>query len=267
MRKVAQAIICLFLGSLFSGTNLFAASARIVFPGQFLFDLQEATVEAWVLFDFNPEEVETGIWRATGAWFEFNIPKRENDLGSSFSIIYGLKGTGRRTPSGSACYMRIGFNIDGKEVPYPTLFDCTNWGKNNWHHIAVTWKEGRFLTVYVDGKKVVQQEYSWSIIRDIPSTAQIVIGCTGYLPVNAVAVDEIRISSIAREPSDLGFFHFPLKPDPETLLLENFESVSEKEGKLWTKPAVLSVFSDSTWFTITGGKIISGKTGQGFLLR
>ncbi len=263
MRKLPE----LFVFALLLATARVSAAAGIVFPGQFVFDLQEATVEAWVLFDFDPAEVETGIWQAKGAWFEFSIPKKENDLGSSFSIIYGLKGTGRRTPSGSACYMRVGFAIDGKEVPHPSLIDCTSWGKNNWHHVAVTWKEGRHLRVYVDGKQLVQQEYPWSIVRDIPSLAQVVIGFTGYLPVNAVAVDEVRISSIARDVEDLGFFQTPLRADPATLLLENFESVYEKEGKLWTKPAVVVVTSDKAEYPVIGGRIVPGKAGKGLLLR
>jgi len=245
---------------------LAAGSARIAFPGQLLFSLEEATVEAWVLFDFDPAQVETGIWRGMGAWFEFLVPKRENDLGASFTISYGLKATGRRTPSGSACYMRVGFSIEGKEVPHPSLLDCTSWGKNNWHHVAVTWKEGRYLTIYSDGKEVDKREYSWPIVRDIPSAAQVIIGFTGYLAKNALAVDEVRISSVARKPEELGFYQVPLKPDPATLLLENFEHIQEKEKKLYTSPEVMALFLAPGEYPIVGGKIIPGKSGKGFLL-
>ncbi|HPP11599.1 MAG TPA: hypothetical protein PKW42_02585 [bacterium] len=244
-----------------------AGSASIVFPGQFLFDLQEATVEAWVLFDFDPAQVETGIWQAMGAWFEFTAPSRENDLGASFSVIYGLKGTGRRTASGSACYQRVGFSIDGKEVPHPSFLDCTNWGKNNWHHVAVSWQDGRCLKIYFDGKEVDRREYPWSIVRDIPSCSRLVIGFTGYLAINGVAVDEVRISSVARKTEELGYFQVPLKPDPATLLLENFEAVAEKDGQRWTRPAVVAVTSAPAEYRLTGGKIIPGKAGHGFLLK
>ncbi|MCM8759529.1 MAG: LamG domain-containing protein [Candidatus Omnitrophica bacterium] len=223
-------------------------------------------MEAWVLFDFDPAQVETGIWRGMGGWFEFKIPKKENDLGASFSVLYGLKATGRRTPSGSACYMRVGFSIDGKEVPHPSTIDCTSWGTNKWHHVAVMWKDGRYLTIYVDGKEVDRREYPWSIIRDIPSSAQVVIGFTGYIAKNAVAVDEVRISSVARKPEELGFFCIPLKPDPATLLLENFENVFEKDGRFYTRPEVIGDVSAPAEYQVIGGKIVPGKYGKGFLL-
>ncbi|MCM8768777.1 MAG: LamG domain-containing protein [Candidatus Omnitrophica bacterium] len=265
MRDRILACLAFFLSLVFPG-SLLAGSARIVFPGQFLFDLQEATVEGWVLFDFDPAQVETGVWRGMGAWFEFTAPKRENDLGASFSLIYGLKATGRRTTSGSACYQRVGFSIEGKEVPHPSLLDCTSWGKNTWHHVAVTWKDGRNLVIYVDGQQVDRRQYPWSIVRDIPSLAQVVIGFTGYIAKNAVAVDEVRISQVARNPKELGFFTLPLKPDPATLLLENFENLSEKNGKLSTRPEVIAVISAPTEYPVIGGKIIPGKAGKGLLL-
>jgi hypothetical protein len=222
-----------------------AQPGRITIPARGLLDLQEGTVEAWVLFQFDPAQREEGVWRPMGSWFTWEIPTADNDLGAGMMVSYGLRNGGTHGKVEPACNMRVGFAVDGQEVPHPVFADCTKLGQNQWHHFAATWRDGKFLRVYVDGKLAAERDFPWSIVRDIPPSARLVIGHTGY-GRSWLAIDEVRVSSIARRPEDLGCHHVPLAPDPFTTLLENFEDAPEKK--------------------IVGGKLVEGKTGKGFAL-
>jgi len=225
-------------------------------------DLEEATVEAWVLFEFDPAQREEGVWRGMGVGFTLDVPKSDMDLGAGMSISVGLKNAGRHGEVKSGCFLRVGFHIDGKEVPHPVLPECTKFGQNQWHHVAATWREGRFLRVYFDGKQVAERDFPSSIVRDIPANGRVVVGHTGYVRENALVIDEVRLSSIARRPEDLGCHAVPLKPDPFTLLLENFERVREKDGQRTTTPTVLATVNSPASFELTGGRIVPGKAGN-----
>ncbi len=225
---------------------------RIVYPGQNTFSFEEGTVEAWVKFAFDPAETTDGSWTPKGALFSFVIPKEPGEKGSSFSITCALKNVGKRSPTGSACYLRIGLTAAGEDVSHPVLVDCTGWGKDVWHHLAVTWSDGKTLKVYVDGKAAritdggdgTTLTFRYSIVRDIPAAARMVLGTpVPWYGPNLLTVDEFRISSVARTPEALGFFKSPPSVDPCTLLLEDFEAAETK---------------------IEGGGITEGKHGKGF---
>ena len=232
---------------------------RIEYPAQSIFSLEEGTIERWIKFEFDPGQTTEKQWLPKGAFFQFEIPEEKGDKGAIFSITVALRNVGKYSKTGSACSFRIGLSIEGKEVPYPVFVDCTDW-QNFWHHIAVSWKNGKELYVYIDGKKTGEMKFPYSIIRDIPKKAKIIIGTPNpwYYP-NLLVVDEIRISSIARNPDDLGFYKFPLLPDPYTLFLENFENIENNK----TKPFIADILQKGN-FEIKGGRITDGKIGKGF---
>jgi hypothetical protein len=258
MRKVIEALsLALILLAVLPSSPAFAQRwGRIDFPGQSLIDFEESTVEAWVLFEFDPQERVGPNWHGKGVWFNAIVPKSEVDLGAGFSISVGLKE--------SKCLMRFAFDIDGKEVPYPLAVDCTHFGIGKWHHVAAAWRNGRHLRVFLDGKEVGERRFPKSIIRDIPSTVRIVFGHIGYVRQNLIVVDDIRISSIARKSEDLGFFEAPLKADPYTLFLDGFENIKMQGCRRFTAPTVVASQVSPSVYEIIGGRIVPGKVGKGF---
>lgn len=259
------ALLCLCVGVALTPRGARAQElGRIELPAMGLLDFEEATVEGWVLFEFDPAQHEEGVWRSMGGWFIFDVPRSDVDRGAGMSINVGLRNIGRHGEVQSDCGMRVGFVKDGQEVPHPVLPSCAGFGRGRWHHVAVTWREGRFLRVYFDGELSAERDFPASIVRDVPAAGRIILGWEGFLRQNLLAIDEVRISSIARAPEEFGYRHCPLQPDPWTMLLENFEQVTEVEGALLTTPAVLATAIEPTSFPVVGGRLIDGRDGRAF---
>ena len=237
---------------------------RIELPARGVLSLEEATVECWVKFNFDPKTPATGRWNSRGVWFTFQIPKGAGLPGSLITFGAGLKDTSRHRRKSSACLFRVGFMIDGEELPHPIFFDATKWGKGKWHHMAVAWTNARRVSIYVDGKLIHQRQYPIPFRKTVPRTARIVLGQTGYVGNNSLVIDEVRISSIARRAEELGFFRVPLNPDPYTMLLENFDNVTTAAGKTLTVPTTIALVGGPRSFEVVGGKIVPGKVANGF---
>jgi hypothetical protein len=244
------------------------SQGRIEYPAFCLFSLEEGTFEAWIKFEFDPKEPTDKLWVPKGGIFSFEIPKDEKDPGAIFSISFGLKNIGKFGKIDSRCYCRVGFSIEGKEIPHPIFVDLTNWEKDTWHHLAVTWFEGNKIKIYVDGKPLeigpppdkTVYVCGASFIRDITSNARIIIGTPRiWYYSNNIVIDEIRISSIVREKEDIGYYKIPLIPDEYTLFLENFENI---EGD-YTKP-FLSNLKYEGKYKIEKGKLKEGKIDKGY---
>lgn len=229
---------------------------RILYPAQGLIDMREGTVEAWVKFQFDTGEQADPKWQSVGSLFHFTIPESKTDRGASLDITVGVKQ--------AKCLLRVGFLLDGKEVPYPVTPDCTALDTMAWHHVAVVWRRGAHLTVYLNGKQVAERQFPWRIVRDIPSTARLVIGHEGYIGRNMLAVDELRISSIAREPHSLSYHTDTLSADPWTLFLERFENTKTVNGILYSIPDLVAAVGAASMYEIRGGKIVPGKFGYGY---
>lgn len=236
----------------------------IVIPARGLFDLEEGTVEAWVLFEFDPAAATDKPWDPRGGWFVFEVPVSPTDRGASFSISAGHKDLTRNKNVAYGTQMRVGWAIDGVEAPHPLLLDCSKFGRDQWHHFAVTWKEGRHVTVYADGKPIGEMRFPWSVVRGIPDTAQLRLQCPGYTVRNWLAIDDLRVSSVARTPEALGFHQSPLQPDAVTLLLDSFDQIETREGKVTTTPLVVANTASPRSYPVAGGRLIPGKSGQGF---
>jgi len=239
-----------------------ARFGTIEVPAGAIMDLEEGTIEAWVRFDFDPAHKSDLRWRGIASLALLEIPKTDRDPGGSLHIGWGTETTTRhkRTTRRTTC--RVAFVKNGKQVPHPALAVATSMGKGKWRHVAVTWKAGRYVRIYLNGKEAGRRDLAWSAARDVPSTARLVIGYPRYIHDNAITVDEIRVSSIARKPEDFGFHHAPLKPDPFTLFLENFEQVTKEKGRIETKP--FRIDADGRPLDIKGGAVVPGKFGHAY---
>ena len=239
-----------------------ARFGTITIPAENLIDLEEGTIEAWVRFEFEPAHASDLRWRSIASLALLEIPKNGGERGSFLHIGWGQISATRHGKITRQTVCRVAFVKEGKQVPHPATVDVTAIGKGQWHHVAVTWSEGRHVRVYLNGKDAGGRELAWPATCDVPSSARLVIGWPRYIHDNAITVDEIRISSIARKPEDLGAHRLPLEPDPFTLFLENFEQVTEAGGKCTTKP--YRIDSDATPVPVEGGAVVQGKHGRGY---
>lgn len=262
-----RALVLLALGGLTAGAAL-AQAGRLELPARELMDLQEGTVEAWVMFEFDPEgwDPEKGVYQWRGRWFTFIAPQTATDLGAEVVIEYGLKNHGRLGRVEPGCNFRIAFSHDGQKVPHPLLPACQRFGRGTWHHYAVTWTGGRFVRAWLDGELAQEMEFPFPVARDIPGEARIIIGHPEISSLNLLALDDLRISSVARRPEELGCHHVPLAPDPQTLLLLSFDNMTQTEEGLMVTPEVMADATVPSVYTARAGRIIEGRSGRAWAL-
>lgn len=266
-------LILLLSGLMFSGLTSGRAqgapgSGQVVIPARGLFSMRDGTVEAWVRFNFDPSERVEG-YTLRGQLFTFQIPKAENDLGAEMSISFSSNRSGYATEKDrSLTFLRAGFVVDGKQVPHPLLVECPPWKRNEWHHFALTWKEGRRMTVYFDGKVAVarseaaRMEFPYSTERDVPAAARFILGSIYDAHHNAVVADEVRISSVARTPEQMGVHQTPLQSDPFTLLLLDFDTMQARpDGSFTVRPSVIASGPGEEYVLTKGGQV-PGKAGS-----
>ncbi|HUS80400.1 MAG TPA: LamG-like jellyroll fold domain-containing protein [Armatimonadota bacterium] len=245
-----------------------ASAGRITLPARELFDFEEGTVEAWVMFEFDPAgwQEDQGVYQWRGRWFTFTAPQTNTDLGAEVVVEYGLKNHGRLGRIEPGCNFRVAFYVDGEKVPHPVLPACTKFERGTWHHFAVTWAEGRIVRAYLDGKLAQEMVFPHSVVRDVPAAAQVIIGHPDDPRWNLLALDDLRISSIARQPEELGSQAAPPQPDPYTLLLDGFEHVADRDGHMISTPAVLADAALPGEYELTGGRMIEGHSGSAWAL-
>ncbi len=73
--------------------------------------------------------------------------------------------------------------------------DPSAWTTGRWHHIAGTW-DGPEIALYVDGELVDRAAQDHGLTE---TPAELVVG------PGPVTIDELRLSTVARPPADLGF--------------------------------------------------------------
>jgi len=260
--RESASLAAVLLLALLAASAWAAGSAAIVIPAGSIMDLEEGTIEAWVKLNFNPRHENADRWKSVGSLCLMEIPKTSADLGASIHAGWGLETAKRFDQVTRRATFRVAFIVNGQQLPHPALADVTDWGQDAWRHVALTWRNGREVHVYVDGKLAGERLFPTSARRDIPSAARLVLGLPSYIASNAITVDEIRLSSVARKPEDLGFHRVPLQPDPCTLFLEGFENVADEKGKRVTRP--FHADREGEAFEVKGGAVVEGRSGKGF---
>ncbi len=114
--------------------------------------------------------------------------------------------------------------------------DCLSWNAGEWHHVVVTWDEKENLTIYLDGSSdpftgtTSFHDYSTYFDHEQP----MVIGSTRTDRDKGTdgAIDELRISKVARSPSEIlnsynGGSGTLLTVDENTTILFNFNNTLE----------------------------------------
>lgn len=204
----------LFAAALFAALVSTAAAQDkpLTIPAAGLANMEQGTVEFWL-------KVATTADNPKG-WG----PILALDYGAEKPSSMALS----MTPMNGKVSMRVGFQIDGQELKWPFYAEVPGFAPKKWMHVAVTWTGGNNVSVYFDGKVVMANVgVEGSFNKPLTPKATLSLG----LPYpTRMAIDDLRISSVARAPEQLGFAVIPLKADDKTLYLLNFEDMPE--GKI-----------------------------------
>lgn len=200
-------------------------------PAQGIFDMDEGTIEFWFKPGYDPQEAHPNyLGRASILAVLFGDPAWPTD---GLSIGNGTQDAGRRTPTGRNCLMRLGITVEGQDLRHPLLPSIGHdLKRDTWVHFAAAWR-GKNVWVYVNGKRTTANNapdmtYERAPRVTLTPDARLCIGGwpKAYLPSNMAAIDDLRISSVARPPAELGASG-PLKPDRHTLFLMSFDSLDK----------------------------------------
>ena len=121
-----------------------------------------------------------------------------------------------------------------------------NWNANQWHHIAVTWTvPGRMIT-YIDGVERINHESTLVDLFTVPP--ELNIGSRNVVNDSQATcvIDELRISNIARTPSEIRarlLAAVPINNLSITLVTRNL-------WKTWRIPVQLTANSDLGSFDV-----------------
>lgn len=178
----------------------YAHSAGVVYPGSGNLDLREGTFECWVRPHFNPYPTVDPKDPGRGA-LNRNLFDLDTGGGAHVGFYWNIDDRGMRL------YYRQGES-------YPLLIGThPQWQAEQWHHVAFTW--GAVTRLYLDGVKVAEGQFS-----GLPGKA----GEMGSLQLGAAPseldIDEVRVSSVARERFDLTAAP---TADAPTLLLDHLD--------------------------------------------
>lgn len=138
------------------------------------------------------------------------------------------------------------------------------WKKDEWHHIAFAWK-GKENILYIDGElvsTVTQQKTLREALGDI-SDNPFIFGCPN-MRNSQITIDDFRLSSVARERNDLGFYKGKLYPDEHTVILDGFDDDFVPDGKISTKPEKIQ--SGTGGIPSKGCNFVQGKFGNALAL-
>ncbi len=245
----------IWVTGVFLASSVLHAGGRLVYSARGNLDFQEGTIEMWLKPGFEPSQ-SAPEYRVILPLFQLSDEEGNKNISISYACVSGGK---------KACWY-IGGDCGGEKV-FRLSASPEGWQKDQWHHLAFTWK-GNTARIYLDGKLAGEAKSNRPLQGEVKA-GQIFIGdrWTADKIKTEVVIDELRISNIERKPEELGCFSSgPLKSDPFTLLLENFETLSEGE-KTQTCPLIISGCSSEKGGDVSGGRQAAGKFGYGLSLQ
>ncbi|MCM8768770.1 MAG: LamG domain-containing protein [Candidatus Omnitrophica bacterium] len=233
-------------------STVLLAGGRIIYPAKGNINLDEGTVEAWVRLDFEPQQTSQE-YKVLLPLFQFTDPEAKVNIVIAYSC-----------PAGSQACWYLSLDSGGEKLLRLSALP-RGWQKGEWHQIALTWKANQ-AKLYLDGKLVSEAKSNQPFKGEVKS-GEIFIGdrWTSDKVKTEAVIDELRISNVERKVEELGFSG-RLKPDPFTLLLEDFEQLAGEGQEIRTKPVVCSSHSGEKFGRVSGGKSTTGKFGQGLSL-
>lgn len=200
----------------FGGAVELIDRAHLVVPTDGHLSLSEGTIEFWLRPNWSSPAT-----RAEAVPYHYNhiFDSRDVDYDHGIAIFTydsGEPGAGKTLIGATAGYNQSD-NVSGP----------LRWNSGEWHHVAFAWRAGAgdgVLRLYVDGLLVAEKTDA----RIFPALVnpRFTIGTNTPATANSAvdaAIDELRISSVMREPDPSG----PPAFDEQTLLMLRFDDPAE----------------------------------------
>jgi hypothetical protein len=179
--------------TLFTNTEANAQTGTLTYPLKENVDLRDGTIECWVQFDSTSASTcPQRTPRHSQACSVFRARRERWRRVISLASIFGEKNGG--------WYFRPGPQADAAPVSVAAI-----WKKGEWHHVAVTWKR-KLMIAYIDGKEAARRDQQATLQKMFGSVTdqQLMFGDQWHVAARFV-IDDVRISTIARVPEELGF--------------------------------------------------------------
>ena len=227
------------------------ASAMPGLPASGVVDPDEGTIECWIRLDFDPLQKHESSYRVLArpfrvVWADPMFP--DDGLGMKLVSRYA----GYRSSTGMWFGALVGAQIGGVRAlkPSPNLWagfgqDCK---ANEWHHVALTWSvRDRRMDLYVNGQRRGGRKLGSTFMAlTVFKNAVLTFG-GGH-----IALDDLRISCVARPVSELGV-HGNVTLDAATTLLFRFDRVEEDDGRIAVSPDYAAIRSARQEYSLPDG--------------
>lgn len=252
MRLPYLAVMAVHLACL---TFAHAQGDALQYPARGVVDLDEGTFECWFKLAYEPLAV---VKPYLGAGSIAHVSTGEHVTPTVLDFWISSKWVDYRTPTKMQCSLRC--DVIGGGTGMATLSQHAK--RNTWYHFAMTWKRDRYLA-YIDGKPNASRGRSTGVQARVTDAARIFLGHSAIRTdhEHLFALDEIRISSIARQPDDLGV-HGKLEADEYTTLLLSFDHLEDQDRPTVVPDAIAVPFEHVEQAVPARARIIPGRFGQ-----
>jgi len=247
-RRIASVLATAFLVAATS-----AETGSLTYPAEDNIRMREGTIEFWMKVPFDVRRRISPTKKYQGLLPIVRLSGEDGALNLHWFTGASYKGTAGLFCSMASKKVKLNGFFMGKFLPKP----------NTWRHFALTWKDKKFR-FYLDGKLRIEKTCIEFIhVSFGPIARHPIFFGDKWNRHGEMALDEVRVSSVARRVEELGC-HGKLKPDPFTLILDDFEKPFKPDAKKRTSPSVM--------FRGEGGlpgklcEFVEGKYGRGLAL-
>ena len=202
-----------------------AEGAALTYPAMGNLNPVEGTVELWLTPLFDPAEgVDTRFWAAD----IFQVGGGETSV-----RVFWRKQRGHSGPNATGQTRGHGLGR--------LFFEAGDRPAGEAMHLAYVWEPGK-RAFYLNGERMAQRPPRIAKELVFDERSAIVIGDDRRDSAPQWVIEELRISSVVRQPEELGYhFRGTLRPDRWTLLLDPFvPSGRTATGQVGTRPAVMT---------------------------
>jgi len=222
------------------------------YPACGLIDADEGTIEVWVKLGFDAFETHRG-YRGRGSflhvdWADPSFPK------DGLDFVVATKAVGPKEKIEMQCQGRVEIRIGGVRLR-PLLINFTRQSARQWNHLAVVWQRGSVRALLNGHTVSLRDGFSPTIFA----------GAMARFGRGMYTIDDLRVSTVARDPDELSLRDIPLAPDLFTSLLLDFEPKMKARAELAPVAAALIQAASPQTISATH-QLVRGRIGQGLWL-
>lgn len=225
-----------------------AEFGSLTYPARGNIQLDEGTLDLWVISDFDTDHVpskEQGSWQAT--LFSLVFPEEK----WHYPLYYIAWGNG---------FALVGYNHPGQRYVW---LGPPHWKPGEKHHVAMTWS-GRKRSLFIDGVCEWVGRKGKGVSKDVEVEGELTGDLTNaHIQIGGgagfVTVDEIQIRRIALTTEEIiAAKDAPLAADVNTLLLDHCDGGPAE---------IIGGQTGETKGTLSGAyEIVDGKFGKAIKL-